>query len=384
MAFEVIVSVPEGQPNYTVPSPISQVVSTGTVVNLSTLPGISFDMIASASAQLATDTGAGLIILNNLTTTAAVNTAFADDAAAETADSGWENPVLGQGLITPPVSPAAGNRQIVAGLGGAWSTATVGDIAEFDGTSWGFSTPSEGDKVYVDNENLFYQFTGVAWAVDTSGVTAAAVNAAGAVMETDYNANTVLAAVVDDTPTALALTANTTVARTAVGNVAVTALANVVSFGGGYQWYQSPIVTAQLTAAAVTQTLTLYGSPVDTIVYDAFLSLATEFGGGGATAVSVEVGRTGDDDGLVTSIDIWSGTPAGTGRKGHNPADKGADIIVDDDDGGGTTRLGSPAFFAGGTTITATVTSDVFVNLLTAGSMTIYFCVAIPSTVPVP
>jgi len=77
MAIEIIVSVPEGQPNYTVLSPISQVIMTGTVVNLSTLPGVSWDMINSVGAELASDADDGLIIVNGQTTEAAVLTLFA-------------------------------------------------------------------------------------------------------------------------------------------------------------------------------------------------------------------------------------------------------------------------------------------------------------------
>jgi len=64
-------------------------------------------------------------------------------------------------------------------------------------------------------------------------VTPALVDAAGAVMETDYNAQTILAAVADDTPTAIALTNNQLVGRNGGGNIAAVDFSTVVDNGGG-------------------------------------------------------------------------------------------------------------------------------------------------------
>lgn len=61
---------------------------------------------------------------------------------------------------------------------------------------------------------------------------AANVNAAGAVMESDYNDNTILAATADNTPVPLTVAASRILGRKATGDIGALTLAEVVALGG--------------------------------------------------------------------------------------------------------------------------------------------------------
>lgn len=68
---------------------------------------------------------------------------------------------------TPPTSPTAGDRYIIAsGASGAWADKT-NQIAEYQ-TSWTYYTPSVGWTAYVDDEQKVYSWNGTAW-VRTGG-----------------------------------------------------------------------------------------------------------------------------------------------------------------------------------------------------------------------
>jgi hypothetical protein len=75
----------------------------------------------------------------------------------------WQESVLDKDLVTAPISPTTGDRYIIAGIGGGWSTGTINDIAEWDGTAWIFSTPNEGFATRVMDENKQYIHDGVSW-----------------------------------------------------------------------------------------------------------------------------------------------------------------------------------------------------------------------------
>jgi len=74
----------------------------------------------------------------------------------------WLDPVLDI-LDDPPGSPATGARYLVGTGTGAWA-GQDDDVAEWDGSAWGFTTPSSGDLVRVQDEDVNYQFDGAAWA----------------------------------------------------------------------------------------------------------------------------------------------------------------------------------------------------------------------------
>ena len=81
-----------------------------------------------------------------------------------TGSTSFQDPVKDKDLCTPPSTPATGDRYIVCASGAtdAWS-GHENDIAEWDGTAWVFSTPSEGWVTWVEDENTYYIFNGTSW-----------------------------------------------------------------------------------------------------------------------------------------------------------------------------------------------------------------------------
>lgn len=72
----------------------------------------------------------------------------------------WQDSVLDKDLTAPPSSPGTGDRYIVGvGATGAWS-GHDNDIAEWNGTSWDFTTPNEGFACWVEDENVIYVYNG--------------------------------------------------------------------------------------------------------------------------------------------------------------------------------------------------------------------------------
>jgi hypothetical protein len=93
-----------------------------------------------------------------------------DDPLATTYTGTWAvarrlYSVKDKDLTTAPSTPGTGDRYIVAGLGGGWAAAIVGDVAEWDGAAWGFTTPTVDDVTYVIDESLGYTWSGSAWGI---------------------------------------------------------------------------------------------------------------------------------------------------------------------------------------------------------------------------
>lgn len=68
-------------------------------------------------------------------------------------------------LLTPPVSPSAGERFIIgsgSGATGAWAGHDI-EVTRWSGTAWEFYAPVAGWQVYVDDEDATYLFNGAAW-----------------------------------------------------------------------------------------------------------------------------------------------------------------------------------------------------------------------------
>ncbi len=124
-----------------------------------------------------------------------------------------------------------------------------------------------------------------------------------------------------------------------------------VSLAGGIIMLAKTITHADLTAASLTQTIAIGVAP------GRFLGgskvLTTQFTGGSATSVLLDVGGT-DPDGLIDADNLLSGT---AGAEDFAPAG----VLV---------AAGLMADIAG-QTINALFTADVNVVLLTAGSVTI-------------
>ncbi len=86
-----------------------------------------------------------------------------DKIAAKLQGFVWQDPIIDDDLVTSPGSPVAGDRYIIAGIGGAWSGFTIDDIAEFDGSVWSNQTPAEGFAARILDEDQFKVFNGTAW-----------------------------------------------------------------------------------------------------------------------------------------------------------------------------------------------------------------------------
>ena len=75
----------------------------------------------------------------------------------------WQDSVKDKDLTAPPGSPSTGDRYIVASGGsGDWS-GHDNDIAEYDGSSWSFITPTEGTACWVEDIDSNYTYNGSSW-----------------------------------------------------------------------------------------------------------------------------------------------------------------------------------------------------------------------------
>jgi hypothetical protein len=72
--------------------------------------------------------------------------------------------VLSKANSGPPGSPSDGDSYIVDSATGAWSTFSVNDIALYITNGWYATTPVEGLRVYVNDEDKMYKYNGSAWA----------------------------------------------------------------------------------------------------------------------------------------------------------------------------------------------------------------------------
>lgn len=67
---------------------------------------------------------------------------------------------------TPPVSPAIGERYLVTTGTGYWA-GHDGEIAEWNGSNWDFTAPTEGMTIWVSDENVQYVYEDGAWRLGT-------------------------------------------------------------------------------------------------------------------------------------------------------------------------------------------------------------------------
>jgi hypothetical protein len=76
----------------------------------------------------------------------------------------WQDAVLSATILTPPVSPVLGDRYLINGTGtGAW-VGHNNNIAQWNGTTWIFTTCPTGAYVSSDAEtDGIYYFGGINW-----------------------------------------------------------------------------------------------------------------------------------------------------------------------------------------------------------------------------
>ncbi len=80
----------------------------------------------------------------------------------------WQKSCKDKDILTPPGSPAAGDRYLIKGVGtGAW-TGKDNQIATWTGTVWEYTLPIEGMKVWVADEDATYLYI-TTWAIEAAG-----------------------------------------------------------------------------------------------------------------------------------------------------------------------------------------------------------------------
>jgi len=154
--------------------------------------------------------------------------------------------VIDKDLTTAPAG--VDNAQyIIAGIGGAWSTGTIGDIARYSlaDTVWYFKTPTDGNFVFVADENVSYRYDGAAWAIDQ--VTHAGQVTGSTVLSVDATAIT-------DQSTVTATTGDLLLASRA----GVLKKIDVVDFNGNMNTsvYDLSAVNEQLVGLTAVQSMT--------------------------------------------------------------------------------------------------------------------------------
>jgi len=83
----------------------------------------------------------------------------------------WQDSVKSKSLSSPPASPSTGDRYIVAtGGSGDWN-GHDNDIAEWNGSSWDFTTPTEGTACWVEDDDINYVWNGTSWIRFASTIT---------------------------------------------------------------------------------------------------------------------------------------------------------------------------------------------------------------------
>lgn len=121
---------------------------------------------AEVMALLSGQSGADFS-MNNHKITALSDPTAAQDAATKTYVDDlvahgltFHERVLDKDTLTPPGTPATGDRYWIGGTGtGAWAGHDY-DIAEYDGASWVFDGVTEGDTAFVDDEGVYYFYDG--------------------------------------------------------------------------------------------------------------------------------------------------------------------------------------------------------------------------------
>lgn len=117
---------------------------------------------ADGQAWYRSDLGHFRIRRNGVTYNIA-DTVYVDDSIASAIQGlTWQNPVIDE-QTTPPVGPSIGDRYIVTAVAtGAWA-GQEDNIAEWDGSAWQFTVPTEGFVLRNLTTDKFRLFDGTSW-----------------------------------------------------------------------------------------------------------------------------------------------------------------------------------------------------------------------------
>jgi len=93
----------------------------------------------------------------------------------------WQQPVIDKDLATSPAA-SKGDRYIIAGTGGQWSAFAANDIVYCSTAGgagdaiWQKIIPAEGWRIYIEDENLWYFYSGSAWQMEIDNFTLKHIN----------------------------------------------------------------------------------------------------------------------------------------------------------------------------------------------------------------
>jgi hypothetical protein len=146
-------------------------------VNASAAITLSKLAATTASRALVSD-GSGFVSPSSVTSTelgyvsgvtSSIQTQI-DNVTSTIQNFEWQESVINKDLTAPPGSESAGDRYLIgvdtgaSSATGLWATHD-GEIAEWNGSSWVFTTPTVGMYVAADDEsNSIYLFGGTTWA----------------------------------------------------------------------------------------------------------------------------------------------------------------------------------------------------------------------------
>lgn len=117
--------------------------------------------IIAGGTEVARATVTGLDLFVGPTSGTHATTKDYVDSVAQGLD--WQESVLSASLTTPPGLPLDGYRYVVASpASGDW-TGEEDSIAEYNGSSWDFTTPNEGFAVFVEDSNLLCIYFDASW-----------------------------------------------------------------------------------------------------------------------------------------------------------------------------------------------------------------------------
>lgn len=87
---------------------------------------------------------------------------FTANAALAAIDALMNTGAIDKDIATPPVSPASGDVYIIAASHtGAWA-GKAGQITYYN-SGWKFIVPKEGLRLWVKDEDVYYNYNGAAW-----------------------------------------------------------------------------------------------------------------------------------------------------------------------------------------------------------------------------